>query len=130
MLALRIRASMSAIGSVIIAASPRSLRDAGDLAGMRQLAEAQPSQLESLVHGPRAAASATPRVRPHPELRPAPRFLDQRFLRHNVPQPVLWTAGSPRKGNPLALSIARSSSSVFAVVTTVMSIPRNASTLS
>src|SRR5918992_2818205 len=130
MLALRILASMSAIGSVIIGASPRSLRDPRDLACMREVPETQAAQQESPVHGPLPTAAATSRVRADAELRPTPRLLDQCFLGHLDPQLAACTAGWPRNGNPRARSRARPSSSVFAVVTIVMSIPRTASTLS
>src|SRR5436190_6470406 len=60
-LALRIRVSMSAIGSVIVMAcseqgdpSPRCLHDAGDLAGVGHLAQADPAQTEAAVDGARA----------------------------------------------------------------------------
>src|SRR6185369_1501416 len=67
--ALRIRVSMSAIGSVMCLPSPHlvpsvatglptALDDAGDLAPQRQLAEAQPAQRELPQVGPRTAALA------------------------------------------------------------------------
>src|SRR3954451_22416647 len=90
MFALRTRVNMSAIGSVIVTVaaplsrSPRRLRDAGDLACMCHLPEADPAQPEVAVHRTRPAATATARVRAHFELRRALRFQDQSFLRHSI----------------------------------------------
>src|ERR1700730_12208932 len=58
-LALRMRVSMSAIGSVIIAASPSSpagLLDAGDQPVGGHVPEADPADAELAVVGPRPAA--------------------------------------------------------------------------
>src|SRR5262245_42758849 len=61
-LALRTRVSMSATGSVSIssppACLPRRLLDAGDLAPVRQVPEADAAHLELAEVGPRAAAEA------------------------------------------------------------------------
>src|SRR3954471_10509043 len=72
-LALRMRVSMSAIGSVIVIAasppaSPTGLRHAGQLAGVRQLAHADAAQPEVAVDRARAAAPAATRVGAHLEL--------------------------------------------------------------
>src|SRR5829696_2468907 len=80
--ALRIRASMSAIGSVIVqfsvtsflsgrsrAALPAALRHAGDVAFQRQLAEAQAAQRELAQIGARAAAALAAVAQPDLELR-------------------------------------------------------------
>src|SRR5689334_14203818 len=62
LLALRMRASMSATGSVSIA-SPAALRHAGDHALVRQRAQADPAEAELPEHRARAAAAVAPRVR-------------------------------------------------------------------
>src|SRR5436190_24108490 len=82
-LALRIRVSMSAIGSVIVnelAPSPAGLRDARHLAGVDHLAQADAAQPELAVHGPRPTAAPAARVGAHPVLRLAHRLLDQCLL--------------------------------------------------
>src|SRR5436190_1584110 len=69
--AFRTRASMSAIGSVIVietASLPRRLRDTGDLPGMCHLTETEPAETEPLVHGPWPAATPATRVAPNLEL--------------------------------------------------------------
>src|SRR3954447_23471551 len=70
-LALRIRVSMSAIGSVIVIAepppSPARLRHAGQLAGVRHLPDADAAQPEVAVHR---------RGRPHRRHRVYPRTLN------------------------------------------------------
>src|SRR4029079_16784023 len=71
-LALRMRVSMSAIGSVIVTArtprSPGALRHAGDLTRVRHLAQAKAAQPEVAVHRPRATATAARRVAAKPSL--------------------------------------------------------------
>src|SRR5688572_23820932 len=61
--ALRMRVSMSAIGSFVIAANPSllpaRLRHAGDVACERKLAKADPAQLELAVVGPRSTTDPT-----------------------------------------------------------------------
>src|SRR5688500_19355482 len=84
-LALRMRVSMSAIGSVIVIGqlpSPARLGDTRQLAGVRQLAQAHPAETELAEDrmGPAAAAAAG--VRPHLELGLALLLVDERFLRH------------------------------------------------
>ena len=67
MFAFRRRVSMSAIGSVIMSAptpSPRRLRHAGDLAGVRHLAEADAAEPEALVDRARARPQRRHRVYP------------------------------------------------------------------
>src|SRR5947209_8820239 len=78
-LPLRMRVSMSAIGSVIMAL-PTRLRHAGHFAGVHHLAEADAAQAELAVHRARAAAAPAPRVRAHLELRLALLLLDERLL--------------------------------------------------
>src|SRR3954449_2914284 len=98
--AFRRRVSMSAIGSVIMSAppasrpaSPRCLGHAGHFACVRHGAEADAAEPEALVDRARAAATATPRVPAHLELRSALLLLDKGFLRH-----VFLTPGSARRG--------------------------------
>src|SRR4051812_4724024 len=62
MIPLRMRVRKSATGSVIDMASPARLRHAGDVAVVRELAQADPAQAELAVHGARPAAAATARV--------------------------------------------------------------------
>src|SRR5919204_5143371 len=67
LLALRMRASMSATGSVSIA-SPARLGHAGDHALVRELAQADPAEAELLEDRARAAAAVATRVGARPEL--------------------------------------------------------------
>src|SRR5271165_928719 len=87
-LALRIRVSMSAIGSVIVIVgrlpSPARLRHAGDLAGMDHHPQADAAQPELPVDGLGPAAAATARVAAHLELGGVPLLFDQCLLRHGV----------------------------------------------
>src|SRR5712691_2383367 len=83
-LALRMRVSMSAIGSVSI---PRLLLPGGldhsrNLAFEGQFPEADPAHLEFPQVSPRAAAQLAAAVRPHLELRGAQGLVPQRGLRH------------------------------------------------
>src|SRR5947209_12304926 len=143
-LPLRMRVSMSAMGSVIVIASPPSpagLRDAGHLAGVDQLAKTDPAQPELAIDRARSTAPTAAGVGPHPELGLALLLLDQCLLgqcsscyfrprgrrdffggsrRPGVISPV-------RNGKPNAASRARASSSVRAVVQMVMSMPRTVS---
>src|SRR5262245_40983457 len=99
MFALRIRVSMSAIGSVMVigpAPSPRRLRHARSLSGVRELAQADPAQAELAVHRARPAAPPAPRVGANLELRRALLLVDQRLLGHRYP------CASRRNGNPSA----------------------------
>src|SRR5215218_19165 len=98
--AFRRRVSMSAIGSVIMRAppasrpaSPRRLRHARDLTGVRHRAEADPAEAEALVHRARTAATAATRVPAHLELRCALLLLDKGFLCH-----LFLTPGSASRG--------------------------------
>src|SRR5215207_189729 len=84
-LALRIRVSMSAIGSVIVIVrlpSPAGLGDAGNLAGVHELAQAQATQAELAVHRARPATAAAAGVGPDLVLGLALLLLDQRLLGH------------------------------------------------
>src|SRR6476661_2221534 len=68
--ALRMRVSMSAIGSVIVIVgpSPAGLGDAGDFTGMDHLAQADPAQAELAEHRPSATAPPASCVGAHLEL--------------------------------------------------------------
>src|SRR5262245_7222597 len=79
--ALRMRVSMSAMGSVIIG-SPARLLHAGNQSIQRQVAEAQPAQLELAVNRPRPAAQVAAPLAPATELRLAVRLLDFCLTRH------------------------------------------------
>src|SRR6478736_6452441 len=84
-LALRMRVSMSAIGSVIVIVrrpSPARLGDAGDLAGVHELAQADPAQAELAVDRARPTAPAASAVGPDLVLGLALLLLDQRLLGH------------------------------------------------
>src|SRR4029453_2588014 len=86
MLALRMRVSMSAMGSVIVMCrrlpSPARLGHAGQLARVRQLAQADPAEAELAEHRARPATAAAPGVRTHLELGLPLLLVDERFLRH------------------------------------------------
>src|SRR6188472_1781026 len=83
LLALRIRVSMSAIGSVSISSLlPTALGHAGDGAVVRELAQADPAEAELLEHRARAAALVAARVVAHLELRAALLLDDERRLGH------------------------------------------------
>src|SRR4051794_30618990 len=140
-LPLRMRVSMSAIGSVIvIAASPARLGDAGDLAGVRHVAEADAAEPELAVHRLRSPALPAARVGAHLVLGLPLLLLDQCLLGHYFLLPLccgprrffLGAGVSPRgpsspgrrNGKPKASRNALPSSLVRAVVTIVMSMPR------
>src|SRR5882672_1526706 len=78
--ALRMRASMSAMGSVIdMAGLPARLGDAGHLAAVGELPEAEAAQREFAEVGPRAAAPLAAGIAPDLELR-RPACLDDECL--------------------------------------------------
>src|SRR5918994_1747225 len=85
-LALRMRVSMSAIGSVMVMSrrlpSPAGLGHARELAGMGELAQADPAQAELAEHGMRSPTAPAPGVRPDLELGLALLLVDERLLRH------------------------------------------------
>src|SRR5262245_47650721 len=84
-LALRMRVSMSAIGSVIVIVglpSPARLGHARHLAGVHELAQADPAEAELSVERARPTAPAAPVVRTDLVLGLALLLLDQRLLRH------------------------------------------------
>src|SRR5919199_1278495 len=69
MIPLRMRVRKSATGSVIDIASPARLRHAGDVAVVRELAQAHATESELAVDRPRPAAAAAARVGPRLVLR-------------------------------------------------------------
>src|ERR1700722_3334803 len=124
-LALRMRVSMSAMGSVMVMAGlPAGLRHAGDLTGVHHHPQADTAQPELAVDGLGPATPLAPGVPPYLELWGALLLLNQSFLRHDAYRI------SCRNGKPNAARSARPSSSVRAVVTIVMSMPRVVSILS
>src|SRR5580704_2922441 len=86
--ALRIRVSMSAMGSVIVMSaalpSPARLGHAGDLPRMDHDAQADPAQPEFLEHGLGSPTAPAPRVTTDLELGRALLLLDQCLLGHRV----------------------------------------------
>src|SRR5512132_1916428 len=93
LLALRMRVSMSAIGSVCIR-SPTGLGHARDLALVREVAQADPAEAELFVDGARPAAAVAARVLPHLETRLALGLRHQRLLSHSrALLPSLGTEG-------------------------------------
>src|SRR6266850_1556234 len=84
LLALRMRVSMSATGSVSISAFllPGALGHARDDALVGELAQADAAEPELLEHGTRTAAAVAARVVAHLELRRPGGLHDQRLLRH------------------------------------------------
>src|SRR5438132_12264477 len=87
LLALRMRVSMSATGSVSISfLLPGALRHARDHALMGELAQADPAEPELLEHGARAAALAAAAVVAGLELLRPCRLGDQALLSHAAPR--------------------------------------------
>jgi len=80
--ALRMRVSMSAIGSLMVMGLPARLGDAGDLTRQRQTAEADATQREPADEGPRPAAQLAAVVLLRFEPGRPVRFDDQRCLGH------------------------------------------------
>src|SRR5690349_7136816 len=97
---------------------PAGLVHTGQLAPVRHLAEADPAQAELAEHRVRATSTLAAGVTPHLELRLGRGLVDQRLLGHDQ---------FSLNGKPRSFSSARPSSSLVAVVTTVMSIPRGRS---
>src|ERR1041384_2470073 len=124
---LRIRVSMSAMGSVMVMSYlPRRFGHAGDLARMGHLPQADPAEAEPTVDSLGPAATVAPGVGPHLELGLALLLLDERLLGHA--RYVLSPAR--RNGKLKASNRALPSAFVRAVVTIVMFMPRPVSTLS
>src|SRR3954469_10835806 len=104
LLALRMRVSMSAIGSVSTSCSllPRALGHAGDHALVGEVPQADPAEPELLEDRARAAAPVAARVLPRLEPLRAGRLRDHRLLRH-YSESLL----SPANGRPRPTSSAR-----------------------
>src|SRR3712207_2860525 len=85
-LALRMRVSMSAMGSVIVMSVPpplpARLGDARDLPGVGHVAEADAAEAELAVDGLRSPAAPAARVAAHLELGLLLLLLDQCLLGH------------------------------------------------
>src|SRR4051794_22847301 len=121
LLALRMRVSMSATGSVstFVFLLPGALRHAGDHALMGELPQADPAEPELAEHGARAPASVAAGVVAHLELRGAGGLHPQRLLGHRYRFPP-----SAANGKPNASRSARASTSFVAVVVIATSRPR------
>src|SRR5579862_1670163 len=119
LLALRMRVSMSATGSVSTCVLlPGALGHARDHALMGELPEADAAEPELLEHRARTAAAVAARVVPNLELLRPSGLDDQRLLRHYLFPP------SAANGSPSPVRSARACSSSFAVVVMVTSRPR------
>src|SRR5262245_23916957 len=121
-LALRMRVSRSAMGSLFMIASPARLDHARHLALEGQLPEAQTAELELPQVAARASTQLTAAIGATGELRGALRLHDERGLGHS--------GASSLNGMPRCVRSALASSSVRAVVTMLTSIPRTLSILS
>src|SRR5581483_1993150 len=120
LLALRMRVSMSATGSVsIFCLLPRALRHAGDDALVGELPQADPAEPELAEHGTRPAAAIAAGVVAHLVLRRARGLHDQRLLRHYLVDPP-----SAANGSPSSVRSARACASFVAVVVIATSRPR------
>src|SRR5512135_2146502 len=128
--AFRSRASRSDTWSlfdiVMFIPLPARLGHAGKLSSKGELPQADPAQLELPVESARPAAARTPVVFPDIEFRRPFRLGDDRFLG----QRLLSSLAYARKGIPMSRSSSSPSSSVRAVVTMVMFMPRILSILS
>src|SRR5258708_6070368 len=115
--ALRIRVSMSAIGSVIIK-SPACLLHAGNQPVESHVAKTQPAHLDRTKKGAGPAAHRAPPLAPATELRRPVRFFDLCLARHELVLRVVdLLTGVPYSeliGRPSSLRSARASSSVWA----------------
>src|SRR5579871_1895766 len=133
-LALRMRVSISAIGSVIdmcSSPSPRRLRHARHDAGVRVLPKADAAHRKLAQIAARPPADPAPVVAAHLELRRATRLDDQTGLCHSCYLRFPGGAGAGFcSGRPIAVKNSEASSSVLALVTIVTSMPRVLSTLS
>src|SRR6187200_3350303 len=97
---------------------PRGLGDARQLTAVGHLAQAHPAQAELAVDRVRPAAALAAGVAAHLELGLGVRLVDEGGLGHDQ---------ASLNGKPRCRSRARPSSSVRAVVTTVISMPRTRS---
>src|SRR5215470_10341062 len=120
LLALRMRVSMSAIGSVsTVSLLPARLRHARNRALVRELPQADPAEAELAEDRARAAAPVAARVVAHLVLLGSPLFDDERRLRH-----YSFLLSPSAKGSPSARSSASACSSFSALVVIVTSSPR------
>ena len=110
---------MSSMGAIL----PGSLPNAGDLALVSQLPEADTANAEIAQVSVGSAADLAAVVVTGGELAAALLLQDHRFLSHTLP-PYL------ENGAPSRVSSSRASSSVVAVVVNTMSMPRILSILS
>src|SRR5689334_19964052 len=118
---LRMRVSISAMGSVVIGL-PTRLREAGDLPLARQVAQAEPAHAEPPEERARPPAERAAVVRADLELRRPRGLHHQRRFRHELPY--------ARNGMPSARSSALPSASLRALVQIVTVKPLILSTLS
>src|SRR5688572_1424472 len=93
--ALRIRVSMSAIGSVSMARSPTAFRHSRNGAFVCELAEANPAEAELAVDRAGASAAVAAGVLPHRVARLPCGLRDERLLCH-----LYVPLSSPANGNP------------------------------
>src|SRR5437764_6530855 len=120
LLALRMRVSMSATGSVSIRCLlPARLRHSGDCALVRELPQADPAEAELAEDGTRTAAPVAAAVRADLEPLRTLLLVDEGLLRHYSP-----LRSSPANGKPSAVRSARAWSSSFADVVIATSSPR------
>src|SRR5438067_4287842 len=119
LLALRMRVSMSATGSVSMSfLLPRAFRHAWDHALVGELAQTDPAEPELLEHGARPPTTVAAGVVPHLVLRRPGGFHSQRLLRHYLSLPAA------ANGSPSPVRSARACSSFAAVVVIATSRPR------
>src|SRR4051794_14836693 len=118
---------------------PAGLAHAGELPGVRHLPQADPAQAELAEDRVRTTTPLAAGVAADRKLRRAGRLVDKSLLGHlwvswillrRPRQRVAFTTVWPAKGKPRSVSSSRPSSSVVAVVTRVMSMPRGRSILS
>src|SRR5262249_27329832 len=115
LLALRMRVSMSAIGSVsTVSLLPARLRHAGNRALVGKLAQADPAKGELAEDRARAAAPVAARVVAHLVLLGSPLLDDERRFRH-----YSFLLSPSANGMPSAVNSARACSSVSALVVIV-----------
>src|SRR5262249_31077188 len=120
LLALRMRVSMSAIGSVSTCSLlPARLRHAGDRTLVGELPQADSAEAELAEDRARPAAPVAARVLTHLVLLGSPLLDDERRLRH-----YCSLLSPSAKGRRRARSSARACSSVWALVVMVTSRPR------
>src|SRR5690348_3142913 len=92
--ALRMRVSMSAMGSVIMK-SPARLLHSGNQSIQRHVPETQPAQLELAVYGAGPAAQLAAPLAPAREFRLPVRLFDFRFARHELVTPSCLSVRRP-----------------------------------